>query len=50
MRANVVGLADSFFEWKALEKGKQPYYARLANGERFCLCGLVGSLDFARRR
>lgn len=33
-------LADGFFEWKALEKGKQPYYIRLANGEPFAFAGL----------
>jgi putative SOS response-associated peptidase YedK len=33
-------LADGFFEWKALDQGKQPYYIRLASGEPFAFAGL----------
>jgi putative SOS response-associated peptidase YedK len=33
-------LADGFYEWKQLEKGKQPHYIRLASGEPFAFAGL----------
>lgn len=33
-------LADGFYEWKALDKGKQPYYIRLAGGGPFTFAGL----------
>jgi putative SOS response-associated peptidase YedK len=33
-------LADGFYEWKQLEKNKQPYYIRLASGNPFAFAGL----------
>jgi putative SOS response-associated peptidase YedK len=33
-------LADGFFEWKALDKGKQPYFIQLASREPFAFAGL----------
>ncbi len=33
-------LADGFYEWKQLEKNKQPYYIRLAEGGPFAFAGL----------
>ncbi len=33
-------LADGFYEWKQLEKNKQPYYIRLADGGPFAFAGL----------
>ncbi len=33
-------LADGFYEWKQLEKGKQPHYINLASGGLFAFAGL----------
>lgn len=33
-------LADGFFEWKALDKGKQPYFIHLKSGKPFAFAGL----------
>lgn len=33
-------LADGFFEWKALDKGKQPYFIQLQSREPFAFAGL----------
>ena len=33
-------VADGFYEWKKLERGKQPYYIRLADGAPFAFAGL----------
>jgi putative SOS response-associated peptidase YedK len=33
-------LADGFYEWKQLEKNKQPYYIQLASGNPFAFAGL----------
>lgn len=32
--------ADSFYEWKAVKSGKQPYRIMLKSGEVFCFAGL----------
>jgi putative SOS response-associated peptidase YedK len=32
--------ADGFYEWKAVDKGKQPYYISLRSGEPMALGGL----------
>jgi putative SOS response-associated peptidase YedK len=32
--------ADGFFEWKRLERGKQPYFMRLRNGAPFAFAGI----------
>lgn len=32
--------ADGFYEWKAQEDGKQPYFIRLKDGEPFAFAGL----------
>ncbi len=33
-------VADGFYEWKKLERRKQPYYIRLASAQPFALAGL----------
>jgi putative SOS response-associated peptidase YedK len=33
-------LADGFYEWKATNGGKQPYYLRLADGSPFAFAGI----------
>ncbi len=33
-------LTDGFFEWKAMDGGKQPYYITLKNHDPFCMAGL----------
>ena len=35
--------ANGFYEWKALPRGKQPYYVRSARGELFAFAGLWDS-------
>ena len=39
--------ADGFYEWKAIEGGKQPYYIRLKGGGPFALAGLWEHWDGA---
>ncbi len=39
-RKRCLVLADGFYEWKQLDKGKQPHYIRLASGEPFAFAGL----------
>ncbi|MBD2100164.1 SOS response-associated peptidase [Leptolyngbya sp. FACHB-261] len=33
-------LADGFYEWQRLERGKQPFYIRVGEGEPFAFAGL----------
>jgi putative SOS response-associated peptidase YedK len=32
--------ADGFYEWKPLDRGKQPHYIRMRDGEVFAFAGL----------
>ena len=33
-------IADGFYEWKATDSGKTPYYIRMKDGSFFCFAGL----------
>jgi putative SOS response-associated peptidase YedK len=39
-RRRCLVLADGFYEWKQLDKGKLPYYIQLASGQPFAFAGL----------
>lgn len=40
---------DSFYEWKKMAAGKQPYAIGLAGGRMMAMAGPVGDLALARR-
>lgn len=39
-RRRCLVLADGFYEWQRLERGKQPFYIRLRDGKPFAFAGL----------
>jgi putative SOS response-associated peptidase YedK len=39
-RRRCLVLADGFYEWQRLERGKQPFYVRLRDGKPFAFAGL----------
>jgi putative SOS response-associated peptidase YedK len=39
-RRRCLVLADGFYEWKKIERGKQPFYIRLQDGRPFAFAGL----------
>jgi putative SOS response-associated peptidase YedK len=39
-RRRCLVVADGFYEWQKLERGKQPFYVRLRNGQPFAFAGL----------
>jgi putative SOS response-associated peptidase YedK len=39
-RRRCLVVADGFYEWQKLERGKQPFYVRLHNGQPFAFAGL----------
>lgn len=39
-RRRCLVLADGFYEWQRLERGKQPFYIRLHDGKPFAFAGL----------
>lgn len=39
-RRRCLVVADGFYEWKKLERAKQPYYIRLGEGQPFAFAGL----------
>lgn len=39
-RRRCLVLADGFYEWQRLERGKQPFYVRLHDGRPFAFAGL----------
>lgn len=39
-RRRCLVLADGFYEWQRLERGKQPFYVRLRDGRPFAFAGL----------
>lgn len=39
-RRRCLVVADGFYEWKKLDRGKQPYYIRLADASPFAFAGL----------
>lgn len=48
-RRRCLVLADGFYEWKALERGKQPYRIVLETGEPFAFAGIWEETPEARR-